>query len=224
MPAATRTTRMLQASTAHADFKHACTYLPFLPRAIQRPNAAGPDAKNGPIGRKGLKLAAPPAGRHARSPPRRHDAPAAATPVRDSAIRAAAIPPCAPPQLFPPAPLPEPLTPFALFGTPPGTAGNPEGIGADGNGAPPPPDPADNLGSQDPPAPLPGTETPVRFAVAPAAGSDPATPGTPAPETGAGAPAAVNTVPVSGATTFVTVPVSGATTPVTVPVAAPPRS
>ena len=76
--------------------------------------------------------------------------------------------------------------------------GSPEGIGADGNGAPPPPDPADNLGSQDPPAPLPGTETPVRFAVAPAAGSDPATPGTPALETGAGAPAAVNTVPVSG--------------------------
>jgi len=27
---------MLQASTAHADFKHACTCVPFLPRGIQR--------------------------------------------------------------------------------------------------------------------------------------------------------------------------------------------
>ena len=78
MPAATRTTKMLQANTAHADFKHACTYVPFLPRGIQRPNAAGPDAKNGPIGRKGLKLAAPPAGRNARSASRRHDVPAGA--------------------------------------------------------------------------------------------------------------------------------------------------
>ena len=25
---------MLQASTAHADFKHACTYVPFLPRGF----------------------------------------------------------------------------------------------------------------------------------------------------------------------------------------------
>ena len=87
MPAATRTTRMLQASTAHADFKHACTCVPFLPRGIQRPNAAGPDAQNGPIGRKGLKRAAPPAGRNARSAPQRHDAPAAAAPARATRSR-----------------------------------------------------------------------------------------------------------------------------------------
>src|SRR5437879_3366067 len=58
-----------------------------------------------------------------------------------SAIRAAPIPPPAPPQLFPPAPLPEPLTPFALFAPPPGMAGSRGSAGADDIGAPPPPAP-----------------------------------------------------------------------------------
>src|SRR5438067_915717 len=135
MPAATRTTRMLQASTAHADFKHACTCVPFLPRGIQRPNAAGPDAQNGPVGRKGLKLAAP---RASRSNTRTR-----------SVITAAPTAPCTPRPLPPPVLLLPPEPPPELL--PPGTAGGPAGAGAD-IGAPPPLAPANGADIEDTPA------------------------------------------------------------------------
>ena len=47
MPAASRTTRMPQASTAHADFVHARIVLPFLPRS-SAPDAVARTPKNGP--------------------------------------------------------------------------------------------------------------------------------------------------------------------------------
>ena len=53
-----------------------------FPSKGSAPGAAGPDAEGtNQSGRKGLKRAAPPAGRHARSAWRRHDAPAAAAPA-----------------------------------------------------------------------------------------------------------------------------------------------
>src|SRR5580693_10114395 len=81
MPTATRMIRMLQASTTHADFVHIRTVLSLSFQGDQRRTLLARTPEHGPLGRKGLKLAAPPAGKNARSASPRHDAPAAAIPA-----------------------------------------------------------------------------------------------------------------------------------------------
>src|SRR5215831_3150837 len=76
---ATRVTgRMLQASTTHADLIHVRIVLSLSFQGDQRRTLLVRTPRFEPVGRKGLRLAAPPGGRIARSASRRHDAPAAA--------------------------------------------------------------------------------------------------------------------------------------------------
>ena len=124
-------------------------------------------------GRKGLKRAAPPAGKNARPASLRHDAPAAATPARQERSEQHRRQPCIPLPLPPPM-LPAEPPPLPGPGALPGPDGNPGSADLGGSGTPPPPAPASDTGSQDPSTP-PGIAA-APSTVAPAARSGPPAP------------------------------------------------